>query len=64
MKKSLNIATFVRQVIGELNKVSWPSRQETMLATLMVVVFSFVMSLFLLLSDQLIAKLIRWTLGN
>ncbi|MGI9462138.1 MAG: preprotein translocase subunit SecE [Alphaproteobacteria bacterium] len=64
MKNGLNIATFVRQIIGEMNKVNWPSRQETLMATLMVLVFSIIVSLFLLLADQVFAKLVRWVVGG
>ncbi|MDI9314138.1 MAG: preprotein translocase subunit SecE [Hydrotalea sp.] len=64
MKNGLNIATWVRQVIGEVNKVTWPSRQETMMATLMVLLFSVAMSIFLLLADQIISRLIRLVLGS
>ena len=64
MKNGLNIAAWVRQVIGEVNKVTWPTRQETMMATLMVLLFSVAMAMFLLLADQIIARLIKFVLGG
>ena len=63
IKNGLNIASWVRQIIGEVNKVTWPTRQETVMATLMVLVFSAVMAIFLLLSDQVISRLVKWVLG-
>ncbi|MCX8515697.1 MAG: preprotein translocase subunit SecE [Alphaproteobacteria bacterium] len=63
MKEGLNIAKWVRQVQGEMNKVTWPSRQETLLATLMVLIFSLIMSLFFLAADQVVSFLVRLALG-
>ena len=32
---------FIQQVRNEVSKVTWPSRNETMITTLIVIVFSF-----------------------
>ena len=45
------INRFVRETVGELRKVSWPSRQEATNLTIIVVVVMFFMSLFLWLVD-------------
>ncbi|MCB1529604.1 MAG: preprotein translocase subunit SecE [Rhodospirillales bacterium] len=54
---------FVRQVKSEMQKVTWPSRKETTVSTIAVFVMVFVASLFLFLSDQVIAFLVRLILG-
>lgn len=50
-----NPGQFVRQVRQELSKVSWPSRKETGISTLMVFVMVFLAALFFFLVDQLLA---------
>lgn len=48
-------AKFVREVRQELRKVTWPTRKETGVATIMVYVMVFFFSLFFLLVDQIIS---------
>ncbi|MEM7766285.1 MAG: preprotein translocase subunit SecE [Pseudomonadota bacterium] len=55
--------TFSRQVRAEGNKVTWTSRQETISATIMVIVMSVIVALFLFLADQIIAALVRMITG-
>ena len=62
-KKSVGPVTFVRQVDAEGRKVTWTSTSETIQATIMVVVMSVIVALFLFLSDQLIAAGIRFITG-
>ncbi|MCR9269778.1 MAG: preprotein translocase subunit SecE [Henriciella sp.] len=62
-KKSVGPITFARQVEAEGRKVTWTSTPETIQATIMVVVMSIIVALFLFLSDQLIAMVIRWITG-
>jgi preprotein translocase subunit SecE len=50
-----NPGQFVRQVRQELSKVSWPSRKETGISTLMVFVMVFLAALFFFLVDQILA---------
>ena len=56
-------AQFVRQVRQEGSKVTWPSRKETSIATLMVFVMVTVMALFFLLVDQILAFGVQFILG-
>ena len=44
------------QVIDELKKVSWPSRRETMRLTLVVVVVSLIIGLYIGIIDILLTK--------
>ncbi len=55
--------TFFKQVRSEMQKVSWPSRQETTASTIAVFIMVTIASLFLFFADQLIAMVIQWILG-
>jgi len=58
-----NPIEFIRQVRQELGRVTWPSRKETTVSTIMVFVMVFVCSIFLFLADEVIATVIQWILG-
>ncbi len=45
------ISRFVRETVGELRKVSWPSRQEAINLTIIVLIVMVIMSIFLWLVD-------------
>ncbi|MDJ0685550.1 MAG: preprotein translocase subunit SecE [Alphaproteobacteria bacterium] len=59
-----NPAQFVRQVRQETSKVTWPTRRETGIATVMVFVMVSIMALFFLLVDEIIAFVLRFILGG
>lgn len=54
---------FVRQVRQEVSKVTWPSRKETGISTLMVFVMVVLASIFFLVVDQVFAMLVRVVFG-
>lgn len=54
---------FVQQVKSEGKKVTWPSRQETTVSLIAVVIMVTISSIFLYFADQIIAYLIRMILG-
>jgi len=54
---------FLQEVRSEVNKVTWPSRRETMITTAMVFVMVAVSSIFFMLADQLIRVLVTLVLG-
>ena len=58
-----NPMEFVQQVRREVAKVTWPTRKETMVSTVMVFVFVFVAATFFFLVDQLLASVVRLVLG-
>ncbi len=58
-----NPVQFVKQVKSETKKVTWPSRQETMVSMLAVFIMVLVSSIFLYFSDQVIAWAIRLIMG-
>ena len=54
---------FMQQVRNEVSKVTWPSRNETLITTLIVIMFSFLASIFFFLGDQLMSFGIQLVLG-
>jgi len=54
---------FFRQVTQEVSKVTWPTRRETMMSTLMVLVFTFMAALFFFVVDQVLAFAVKVILG-
>lgn len=58
-----NPITFLQQVRTEVGKVTWPTRNETVISTIMVLVFCAIASLFFLLADQLIAWVVTTVLA-
>lgn len=59
----MNPATFIRQVRQEVRKVSWPTRKETTVSVMMVVLIAIVAAVFFLLVDGLLSWGIRMILG-
>ena len=53
-----NPIQFLQQVRQETSKVTWPSRSEVLISTIMVIVLVAFASLFFLLADQLISWLV------
>jgi preprotein translocase subunit SecE len=53
---------FLQEVRTETQKVTWPSRRETMINTLMVFIMVTAASIFFLVADQLIRFLITLVL--
>lgn len=43
--------TFIREVIAELKQVTWPTRQEAARSTLIVIVFSIIVGLYIAVLD-------------
>lgn len=54
---------FIQQVRRETSKVTWPTRKETMVSTVMVFGFVFMAAVFFFLVDQLLAMLVRTVMG-
>lgn len=58
-----NPGEFVRQVRQEVSKVTWPTRKEAVVTTIMVFIMVFIMALFFLGVDAVLSGLIQWILG-
>ena len=54
---------FLQEVRAEAQKVTWPTRKETTVTTMMVFVMVFVAAIFFLLADQLIRIAVSFVLG-
>jgi len=55
-----SIRRVIRETVGELRKVSWPSRQEAFNLTKIVLIVIFATSLILGLLDLVFARLFAW----
>ena len=58
-----NPAEFLQQVRNEGAKVTWPTRRETLITTIMVFVMVAATSIFFTVADQVIRILITFILG-
>jgi preprotein translocase subunit SecE len=54
---------FIQEVRAEASKVTWPSRKETMITTVMVLVMVLVASLFFMSVDQAIRLIVKFVLS-
>ncbi len=54
---------FLQEVREETEKVTWPSRRETLVTTIMVFVMVAVASVFFLIVDLVVRNLITLILG-
>jgi preprotein translocase subunit SecE len=61
--KTTNPFTFIQQVRSETAKVTWPSRRETMISTVMVLAFALLAMIFFFVADQVMAYAIELILG-
>tara|TARA_B100000989_G_scaffold153772_1_gene114721 strand:+ start:350 stop:541 length:192 start_codon:yes stop_codon:yes gene_type:complete len=58
-----NPAKFVREVRQETNKVTWPTRKETMVSVAMVLVLTLLSALFFLVVDNVVSAAVQYVLG-
>jgi len=63
IKQQSGIRRFYRETLGELRKVTWPTRQEATNLTIIVVLVTFGMSAFLGIVDFLFTRLFALILG-
>jgi preprotein translocase subunit SecE len=54
---------FIRQVQAETRKVVWPSRRETVMTAVMVVIMTTILALFFLGVDTVFEAIVRFLLG-
>ena len=58
-----NPVEFVREVRAEVAKVTWPTRRETMITTMMVFVMSGLAAIFFFVADHVIRYAVTLVLG-
>jgi len=54
---------YIRDVIAELKKVTWPTREELKGATITVIIFSIISTVYVFLVDFLLGKLVQLVIG-
>ena len=60
----VNPGQFIREVRREVSKVTWPSRKETMITTVMVLIMVAFASIFFLIADQILSWGVTMILGS
>jgi preprotein translocase subunit SecE len=50
--------TYLREVVREIKKVSWPSREQTQNMTLLVIVASLIVGLYIGILDYIFQRII------
>lgn len=63
-KQQSGIRRFYRETVGELRKVTWPTRQEATNLTFIVIVVTFGMSAVLGIIDFLFSRIFALILGT
>jgi len=64
MAKQENLVTFFQDVRDEATKVTWPTRRELGISTLMVIIMVIAASLFFLGADAVLKNLVDKLLFN
>ena len=54
---------FLQQVREEAAKVTWPTRRETMISTVMVFIMVAIAAVFFLVVDSVLHRGVQWLLG-
>ena len=62
-KKQNAVQRYVRETTGELRKVSWPSREEAMNLTIIVIITMIAMGAFLSLVSGVSSRLLNLLFG-
>jgi preprotein translocase subunit SecE len=60
---SINPAKFVREVRQEIGKVTWPTRKEATISTMMVLALVAISATFFVFIDWIISTLVRALIG-
>jgi len=59
----INPAQFVREVLGEVKKVTWPTKKETTVTTIMVLIMVVLAAIFFFLVDWVLSNGVQLILG-
>ncbi|MGI9405665.1 MAG: preprotein translocase subunit SecE [Hyphomicrobiaceae bacterium] len=58
-----NPIEFFQQVRQEVSKVTWPTRRETVVTTVMVLIMVVISAIFFVLADQVLSWFVKLVLG-
>jgi len=61
-QQGLKFSQYWQESVGELKKVSWPSKKETMQTTGAVIIMVVIMGLVLWTVDSILIRLVAWLL--
>ena len=62
-KPRVSVGEFVRQVRAEIAKVTWPTRRETLMTTVMVLIMTTLLAVFFLGVDQILGRFVKFLLS-
>ena len=60
---AFNPFEFLQETRAEVAKVTWPTRQETLVTTIFVIIMVILAGLFLFLTDQVLSYVINFILS-
>lgn len=63
VEKIKNTRTFLEECWVELQKVTWPDRDQLRSATLVVIAFTFVISAIIWVMDKTVSSIINFIMG-
>ncbi len=58
------ITKFLKEVNAELRKVTWPTKDELIGSTIVVIVVSLILAVFIGVVDRVLASLVRAIFGG
>ncbi|NCN06611.1 MAG: preprotein translocase subunit SecE [Candidatus Pacebacteria bacterium] len=56
------LTKYLQEVVRETKQVTWPTRQQTLDKTLLVIAVSIIVSLYLGILDTLLQRFVTWFL--
>jgi len=60
---NFNPAKFIREVRQEMDKITWPTRKETTVSTMMVLGLATIAATFFVFVDWVIGSIVRAIIG-
>ena len=61
-KKKVSPGQFIQEVRAEARKITWPSRRETWITTVMVLIMVLIMAAFFAVVDLGLSTIVGWIL--
>ncbi len=58
-----NPIKFVQEIRSEISKVTWPTKRETTVTSIMVLIMVFIAAVFFLIADQILSWFVKLILG-
>jgi preprotein translocase subunit SecE len=58
------VKEFVQEVLAEFRRVTWPTREQLVNSTVVVIIVTVVLAFFLGAVDIALARVVEWILGG